>query len=320
MKDGFGRNIDYLRISVTDKCNLDCCYCKPLGKRCETYEGMKCLKPDEFVEVAKAAAALGISKVRITGGEPLLYEKLADIIKRIKLIPEISQVGITTNGVLLKEKLAVLQDAGVDVINVSLDTLNGENYKKITGSDKLNAVLEGIEDCLNAGIKLRINTVLMQNINEAEWKDIVFMAAEKPIDVRFIELMPVGYGRFLKGVSNTELIKKLGDCFGDIKKSSYKGNGPAVYYEIPGFKGYVGFINPIHGKFCGECNRLRLTADGKIKPCLCYEDAVDLTVAVHDSDRLEKFLLEAVGLKPEGHCFGENEELVEHKSMSSIGG
>ncbi len=320
MKDGFGRNIDYLRVSVTDKCNLNCCYCRPMRNKYEECGTVNCLKPEEYAEIVGAAAELGISKVRLTGGEPLIYDKLPWLIKRIKSIPKIKQVGITTNGVMLKKKLPELLAAGIDIINVSLDTLDRMTYKKMTGSDDLMNVLDGIDGCLEAGVNLRINTVLIQDINDKQWKDIVFLAAEKPIDVRFIELMPVGFGRFANGVSNTELIKKISESCGGMSKSNYKGNGPAHYYEISGFLGKIGFINPIHGKFCADCNRLRLTADGKLKPCLCYEDAVDLSLANGDKTKLKKLITMAMELKPEGHCFGKDDTRIEHKSMSAIGG
>ncbi len=324
MMDSNNRKIEYLRISVTDRCNLRCIYCMPHGT--ELLGMSELLTYEEIVEVVEAASSLGIKRIKITGGEPLIRRGCPALISRLKKVSGIEQVTITTNGILLKENLPRLIEAGTDGINISLDTLNPRRFKEITGSDRLEEVLEGIDAALKTTVPVKINSVLMQGINDDEAVDLAELARERQTDVRFIEMMPIGAGAEYKTVSNDGIRKRLSKEYpGLTEDKSAHGNGPAVYVKIPGFKGSIGFISAIHGKFCSSCNRIRLTSTGRLKPCLCYGETVDLREIIR-SERPDKYKLltsaiaEAISKKPEQHCFEEPELVTEKKKMSSIGG
>lgn len=245
MKDHYGRTIDYLRVSITDRCNLRCRYCMPHGIEWVPMEEILTL--EEITEVCRQASALGIRKIKITGGEPLVRKGCIDLIGMLTSLPGIEQVTLTTNGILLKEYAADLKRQGLHAVNVSLDTLNPDTYTKITGASELSRVLEGIRTMEALHIPLKINVVLQQNVNAGEWKDLVLLAKDHPLDVRFIELMPIGYGKELSPISNSELLKKLTFTFGSlIPEERPHGNGPARYYRIEGFQGSIGFISAIH--------------------------------------------------------------------------
>ena len=294
MQDRFGRTINYMRISVTDRCNLRCRYCMPDGiTKCSMQE---ILTYEEIVEIAGAA-----------GG-------VETLVRSLKELPLTEQVTLTTNGVLLEEKLPALVEAGLDAVNISLDTTDGAKYRQITGSDSLPQVMRAVRASVEAGIHTKINAVLISGCNEEAFLPLVQMASELPVDVRFIELMPIGEGRSNRGMDNRTLIEKLYATFpGTVPDPAPRGNGPAVYYAVPGFTGRIGFISAIHGKFCDSCNRVRLTSTGFLKQCLCYEDGADLRAILRSGKETgrRRLLTEAIRIaasnKPEAHSFDRPE-------------
>lgn len=327
MRDTLGRTIDYMRISITDRCNLRCRYCMPEGV--ELVPMSDILTFEEIVRIAVAAAEAGIRKFKVTGGEPLVRLGCPELVKELKRIPGVEQVTLTTNGVLLSRYLDDLVRAGLDGVNISLDTLDRQTYKKITGRDELQEVLEGINLAVKKGIPAKLNCVLQKGLNDHEWKNLIRFAGERPMDIRFIELMPIGFGKKFEAVYNEELLEKLQALYPGIKPDGQvHGNGPAVYYRLPGAKGSVGFISAMHGKFCAHCNRLRLTSQGMLKPCLCFEDFVDIGRLVREKDidtgeidkQIQEAIRKAVAMKPECHRFEAPDEVTEQKRMIEIGG
>lgn len=286
-------------------------------------EHSEILTYDEIVAVCKEAVKLGIVKFKITGGEPLVRKDCAKLIKMIYQIDGVSEVTLTTNGVLLKEYLTKLIDSGIRSVNVSLDTLDREKYKKITGFDELDKVLESIEAALNAGLKVKINSVMHTKDYKEDFNNLILMAKEKSIDVRFIEMMPIGLGQESYLVSNEDLFLELKSRYKGIEFDDVeRGNGPSIYYKIPGFKGDIGFISAIHGKFCKDCNRIRLTSVGELKSCLCYGNEISLKKALREGDGAEvgRLIRESITSKPKQHCFEELENITEKKRMAQIGG
>lgn len=321
MKDNYGREINYMRISITDKCNLRCKYCMPDGVEIVPMSDL--LTFEEIVTICTQAAKLGIQHIKITGGEPLVRRGAPALIGMIKKVPGIHSVSLTTNGVLLEKYLPQLIENGLRSVNVSLDTMDAELYRHITGKDEYARVLSGIRAAREAGLKVKINTVLLKEYNESAWKSMVEYARENPVDVRFIEIMPIGMGKSFHGISNQYLLNCLKKMYPGIEKNHVvHGNGPAVYYSIPGFQGDIGFISAIHGKFCDECNRIRLSVQGALKPCLCYGQTVDLRDILRNQDEesLKQAIYEAVIGKPRAHCFENTDEITETKKMISIGG
>ena len=321
MKDLQGRDINYMRISVTDRCNLRCKYCMP--NSIELIPMSEILRFEEILRVCKQAVELGVTRFKITGGEPLVRRGCVELISQIKALSGVEQVTMTTNGVLLSEHLDELLDAGLDAVNISLDTLNRRRFEEITGFDRLPLVLKSIDLAAGRGLRVKVNAVLQKDKNADEWQNILKIAEKQPIDVRFIEMMPIGNGRKCDGVYNDELLEKIQKQYPGVSKDdSIHGNGPAVYYHIPGYVGSVGFISAIHGVFCGSCNRIRMTATGELKPCLCYRD----TVSVRDAARygscqdIREKLQEAIRMKPKQHCFDVEEEITEQHKMVQIGG
>lgn len=325
MRDSFGRNIDYMRISITDRCNLRCRYCMPEG--IELVLMKKILTYEELEIIGQAAARAGIRKLKITGGEPLARLGCPELIGKLNRISGIEQVTMTTNGVLLGKYLPELIENGLAAVNISLDTLDREKYREITGRDELDNVLESIRLALDAGLHVKINSVLQKGMNDGEWLELANLTKKYPLDVRFIEMMPIGYGKKYETVYNEDILEGLKRQYPDIREDlSVHGNGPAVYYRIPGAKGSVGLISAMHGKFCGYCNRIRLTAQGKIKPCLCFEDSVDIYELVKEPDRKKaveqvyQAIAKAIRIKPANHRFEELDKITEVKKMVEIGG
>ena len=244
MLDGQGRTIDYMRISITDRCNLRCRYCMPDGLSWVPLEQI--LTYEELEKLVREAAKLGISKVKVTGGEPLVRKGCPSLVGMLKQVPGIDQVTLTTNGVYLSKYAKELKDSGLDAVNVSLDTLNPKRFFEITGRDDLESVLEGIEAALQYQIPLKINVVLQRGLNETEWMDLASLAKENKLDVRFIEMMPIGYGKKYESIPNEEILQQLEREYGTLKKDTrVHGNGPAIYYQVPGYKGSIGFISAI---------------------------------------------------------------------------
>lgn len=311
MKDKFGREINYLRLSVTKRCNLSCSYCG--GKRnAEINE----LTKEEIRALVEAFSQKGIKKVRLTGGEPLVREDIADIAAMIKSIKGIESLYITTNGVLLYEKAEALKQAGVDGVNISLDTLDSEMYRSLTGEDCLIRVLSGIEKVLSLDFgRVRINSVLVRGKNDSEAEKLILLARDKKIDVRFIELMP-----FSSQGENEKLLittDELLERFPYLTPDEKKEEGAAEYYTAEGFSGRVGFISPRSAKFCSSCNRIRVLADGKIKPCLGNSSVYDIRDIISDEEKLSQRIDEIVFNKPVSHHFEDGEKF---RDLSLIGG
>ena len=332
MKDRYNRTIDYMRISITDRCNLRCTYCMPQEITLTSMENI--LTYEEILRICNAAVELGITRFKVTGGEPLVRKGCVTLIREMKRIPGIAQVTMTTNGVLLGQYLEELISAGIDGINISLDTLDADRYERITGKNELSAVMENIGRAINSGIRVKLNAVLQNGVNEDEWEHIALLARTNRLDVRFIEMMPIGFGKNCRGVSGRELFEKMKTRWPDLETvEDIHGNGPAVYYHVPGWKGSIGLINAIHGKFCASCNRIRLTSRGMLKPCLCYGDTVDLMPILRGAaagsgpdgnagtdDMIRRAIAEAIMEKPAQHCFEQKEYVTEVSQMVSIGG
>ena len=321
MTDKYGRIIDYMRVSIIDRCNLRCQYCMPTDIK--WIPPQEILSLEEITEICRQASQIGIKKIKVTGGEPLIRKGCVDLIRMLKEIPGIEQVTLTTNGVLLAQYAEQLNNAGLDAINVSLDTLDPEKYLKITQSDALADVLDGISAIEKYDIPLKINSVLQRGVNDSDWQELIGLAKDRRIDVRFIEMMPIGHGKQFDPISNAEILQKLREHYGAVEEvEKVRGNGPATYCHILAFTGNSGFISAIHGKFCSACNRIRLTSTGQIKPCLCYEDHISLKEAVRSgrTDEIQKLLLSAIDRKPDGHRFDESEMITEKHEMAQIGG
>ena len=316
--DNWGRKIDYLRISVTDRCNLRCKYCMP-EEGIEFKKHDDILKYEQIIKIVKIGKKLGIEKVRITGGEPLVRKDLSKLIKGLNML-NLKDISITTNGVLFAEQAAALKKAGLDRVNLSIDTLKKDKYKKITRRDRFEDVISGIEAAFNFGFApVKLNVVLMKGINDDELLDFARLIIDKPIHVRFIEYMPLG--EEINGAVYYDMKKakeKIEKEF-KLENTEVTGNGPANYYKISGSKGSIGFISPISEHFCLECNRLRLTADGKFRPCL----ARDLEVEIPDNFS-EESIIEAykksISIKPIGHNFNFKDSVKKYRTMSQIGG
>ena len=323
MLDRYGRVINYLRISVTDRCNLRCCYCMPEGVQ---DVGMKnILTFEEIWEIVRTGVSLGITHIRITGGEPLVRKGCVNLIRGIREIPGVETITMTTNGVLLGNYAKQLKEAGVDGVNISLDTLDAEEFFKITGKRELQEVLAGIRAAKTAGLPVKLNAV---NRKELDPIPLVRYAQEENLPIRFIEMMPVGYGKKYVGRSNEELRETLeavcgnAECMTNREELSRMGSGPAVYYQFSDLKVPVGFISAIHGKFCDTCNRVRLTAEGYLKLCLCYDEGEDLRRVLREGEKenLRTIMEQTIFRKPAAHCFEHPAEMTETHEMVKIGG
>ena len=320
MLDRYGRTIDYMRISITDRCDLRCRYCMPL-RGIEKVSMSRILTYEEILRICEAAVGIGITRFKVTGGEPLVRKGCTDLVREMKCIPGVEQVTLTTNGQQLEGAIDDLAEAGIDGLNISLDSLREDRYRYITGGGQLDKTLAAIDECVKRGIKTKVNCLLQKQFNEDEISDFAAFAFEKGIDVRFIELMPVGIGDPDAGLSNDDVLSELKRGYPELREdNNIHGNGPAVYYSLPGVKGSIGLISAMHHRFCENCNRIRLTSQGQIKPCLCFEDTVDLRPALDaGDDALKEALEDAILNKPEGHAFHDRSQ-VEPRAMSEIGG
>ena len=325
LSDSFQRPINYLRISVTDRCNLRCIYCMPT-EGVEMRQHGDILSYEEIDKIARAAAERGISQVRLTGGEPLVRLGLPKLIEMLAGIEAIDDLALTTNGVLLGEYAAELKKAGLKRVNVSLDTLNPDRFKRITrGQSGLKQVLDGIEKARGVGLEpVKLNMVVMSGINDDEILDFAAKTINDGWHVRFIELMPVnGDGESTPHfVSATEMRKRL-ETLGELEPClPSAGNGPAKYFRYAGTSGSVGFITPVSEHFCFNCNRMRLTADGKLRPCLLSDYEVDLKTPLRQGISkagLKKLFKKAVAEKPLKHKLAEG-QVPNGRPFSQVGG
>ena len=317
MIDRLGRNITYLRISLTDKCNLRCRYCMPEEGVCKRSHH-EMMNEDEVVTAVEVAASLGIHKIRLTGGEPLVKRNIVSICRRVAAVEGITEVCLTTNGILLPQLGKQLKDAGVNRLNLSLDTLDPEKYAHITRIGKLEQFQAGLEAALEAGFeKVKINAVLIGGFNDDEIEDLAHLTMEYPVDMRFIELMPIqDHDEFGEEayVPYSRVLEKLPEA-----KPMPQDGGVAKLYRLPGAMGNIGLISPVSAHFCGECNRIRLTADGKLKPCLHAPD--EFSIKGLDFEGMKKVFEQAIWNKPAWH--GDLDAL--HRSqagrnMNEIGG
>ncbi|MGD9225766.1 MAG: GTP 3',8-cyclase MoaA [Desulfobacterales bacterium] len=326
--DGYGRSIDYLRISVTDHCNLKCYYCTPFSGRSHL-DRSEILNYEEMLKVARAAAAIGITKIRITGGEPLVRKGVVKFCRMLSEIDGLKSLALTTNGIYLEAMAEPLFKAGVRRINISLDTLRPERFEKITGYNWLSRVLAGIQRADQIGMHpIKINTVVMRGINDDEIKDLARLTLDKPYHVRFIELMPTdssAYGNYESlFIPVEEFMKRIHQIDRLKIEPSTDSYGPARLCRLPGAVGKVGFIAPISWHFCGSCNRLRLTADGKIKTCLFSREEIDIKAPLRTGasrNDIVNIFRQAVAKKPSGHHLNtKDHQNTCGRAMGAIGG
>lgn len=334
MKDNYGRRIDYLRISLTDRCNLRCIYCMPEeGVPFKSHEDM--LRIEEIADFARRAAQSGIRRVRLTGGEPLVRKGVVDLIREINEIPEIEDISLTTNGILLPKMAADLRDAGLTRVNISLDTLDPVQFSYVTRLGKIEDVFAGIDAALEYGFDpVKINAVAVRGLDQ-DFFGFAKLSLDRPLHVRFIEYMPVGESSGCTGAGWTEediipaseIIERINEGaiaagIGALEPLSDEdlpsGAGPAIYYRLPAAKGTVGFISAMSNHFCDSCNRLRLTADGKLRPCLFSDKEIDVMgpIRADDEEAVDRAIKEAIGIKPDEH----HEERGTQRRMSQIGG
>ena len=322
MFDSTQRSIHYLRLSVTDLCNLRCRYCMPDGV--EKLEREAVLTYEEFLRLAALFAQCGIDTVRVTGGEPLVRKGVDQLVAGLKAIPGIRKVTMTTNGILLARQLPALQKAGLDSVNISLDTLRPEVFAQITARDEFSHVMEGIRAALASGLPVKLNCVPQVGVNEGELEDLAALAETHPLQVRFIEMMPIGYGAAMPCISGPDLRQRFARRWPELQPATGAafGDGPAVYYTVPGWQGSVGFIAAVHGKFCASCNRVRLTSQGFLRPCLASEAGCDLRALVRggasDAELLQA-IRETIRAKPREHHF-EDHSMPATRGMYRIGG
>lgn len=312
MRDGFGRNVDYLRLSVTDLCNYRCGYCMPAEGICKRrHEDI--LRVEECVEIVRAAADCGIKKVRLTGGEPLVRRGILDICREIAAIPGVEELCLTTNGSRLTQLAAPLREAGVSRLNISLDTLRPDRFAYMTRVGRLEDVRQGLAAAKEAGFtRIKLNTVLIKGFNDSEIPDFVDIARRYPVEIRFIELMPIGEGKKVPFFPAQAVLEACPDL------RPVEGSGVARLYRSPGGRGIVGLIEPMSRRFCGSCNRIRVTADGKLKPCLHSDQELSLR-GLH-GEALRRAIRAGIAAKPEGHRMTETGRSEASRNMNQIGG
>ena len=334
MKDGHGRTIDYLRISLTDRCNFRCIYCMPAeGVQQMAHDDI--LRIEEIEQIVRAATRIGIRSVRLTGGEPLVRKGVVDLVESLSNMPGIENISMTTNGVLLPRMADDLKRAGLSRVNISLDTLDSEQFKQITRVGRIEDTLAGIEAALDAGFNpVKINAVTVRSLNQ-DFLGFAKLSIDRPLHVRFIEYMPVGESTGVDGhgwgkadvVPSEELLGIINEraaaeglpaLVPTDGQHKPLGWGPARYFEFPGAMGTVGFISPLSRHFCSECNRLRLTADGKLRPCLFSDRELDIRAALEEGGEEGAYecFLQALDLKPDEH----HDKVGTERKMSQIGG
>lgn len=316
--DRFGRHINYLRVSVTDRCNLRCVYCMPPeGVPWMPHEEI--LRFEEIAEVVRVAVGMGFSHIRLTGGEPLVRPDLPELVRQLHEIAGIEEITMTTNGILLGSQARRLREAGLHRLNVSLDTMDPLKFHNITRQGRLEQVLEGIAAAEEAGFtNTKVNVVLMEGVNDDEIEAFA-LRSMSGWNVRFIEPMPISAE--LRPVPNSEVKRRL-EALGPLEPAEIEGNGPARTFRLPGAKGTLGFITPLSHAFCADCNRLRLTADGYLRPCLLSDSGVNVKQALRggaSTEEIEELVRSAIGLKPESHTLAQGAIHLK-RTMSQIGG
>ncbi len=317
MKDNYGREITYMRLSVTELCNLRCRYCMPEDGVCKkSHEEM--LSEDEMITAVRAAASLGIKKIRITGGEPLVKRNILSLCEKISAIDEIKELCITTNGTMLPEYAEALKKAGVSRVNISLDTLNSEKFAYITRRDEFEKAAAGIEAAVKAGFeKIKINAVLIGGFNDDEIEELAYLTCKYPVDMRFIELMPM-YDSGDFGQDSYIPVSQVLDKLPQLQELP-KNDGVAKLYRLPEAQGDIGLISAVSSHFCGSCNRIRLTADGKLKPCLHSDD--EYAIKGLDFDGMREQIEKAILEKPACHePLSAQQRSNAGRNMNAIGG
>lgn len=322
MIDRFGREISYLRISITDRCNLRCFYCMPPHPEHLCHADI--LTYEEIVRTAEAAASLGITKIRITGGEPLVRRDCAELIAMLKAIPGIRTVAMTTNGILLADCLPALCRAGLDAVNISIDTVQEARWRAVTRSDRPMPDWQSLLNrCVQSGLRTKVNAVLMKE-TRGDWMVLAALAESLTVDVRFIEQMPIGRGAVSESECAGEVLRTLRTRWPDLHPASdEEKSSPARYYESAGLTGRIGLIAPMTHRFCESCNRIRLTSTGQLKPCLSYETGTDLRELLRtgaSDGELREVMCRCIDKKPKQHCFADPTEAAEHRTMNRIGG
>ncbi len=325
MTDAFNRRVTYLRLSVTDRCNLHCCYCAPSRPNLVPLDGL--MSFEEMFRAVKVGVGLGITKVRLTGGEPLCRRDITSFVAELCRIPQLKDVGLTTNGVLLEQMAAGLRQAGMKRINISLDTLDAEKFERITGRNYWDKVWNGIMAAHELGFApIKINTVVMKGVNDDEIVDLARLTLKYPFHVRFIEYMPIGTDpRGAQGffISGNSLRKRLVEVEELIPLDSEENDGPARRFKFAGAPGEIGFISSMSDHFCDRCNRMRLTARGFLRPCLLADDQVDLGTRLRRGDcdeTLEKLFCRALSMKKGEHGLNFHGADALKTKMVSIGG
>jgi len=324
MQDQFKRSIEYLRISITDRCNLRCTYCMP-DQGVNWLPQRDILTYEEILRVVRIGVELGFKKFRVTGGEPLVRKGVISFLQSLASTPGVKDVSLTTNGILLGPVAAELKQAGVRRVNISLDTLDSDKFSSITRGGKLSSVLQGIEKSLEAGLNpVKVNMVVMRGFNDYELEDFANLAREYPLHVRFIELMPIGASS--EKTHELMTVSQMKESLGNlnlIPAPGVEGAGPARHYSAEGFKGTIGFISALSQHFCASCNRVRLTADGKIKPCLHSFEEFDLRTllrTVQSDEELQQEISKVIWQKPSQHHMSVEGWEGRKRVMSQIGG
>ncbi len=326
LTDLFDRSISYLRLSLTDQCNLRCCYCTPKTLT-EKLDSLELLTYEELLRVVGLAVAMGIRKVRLTGGEPLVRRNVTSFIERLAAIDGLEDIRLTTNGVLLAEHAEALYAAGIRKLNISLDTLRRERYHEITGADCFDRVWAGIEKATAMGFApIKLNVVAMKGVNDDEFLDFGRLSLSTPYQIRFIEFMPMGKGttwekgRYIAATAIRERLAPLGSL---EPVASGRMEGPARVFRFAGATGSIGFISPISHHFCDRCNRLRLTSEGKLRSCLLTDRETDLKAIIRaggNDEAIRKALIATILDKPKGHTLAGDGSGNCHGQMSRIGG
>lgn len=320
MTDQYGRPVRYLRISLTDRCNLRCRYCMP-EQGVDLCAHADLLRYEEIVAIARAALDCGIDTFKLTGGEPLARRGVPVLVAALKELPGTRQVTLTTNGLLLGDQLDALVAAGLDAVNVSLDTLDETQYHTLTRrAFAPGAVVDTVRAAARV-LPVKVNAVLLPETAD-QWLPLARLAADPGVDVRFIEQMPIGKGEADPGLAGDKVLAALRQAWPDLAPCyEHRGNGPAHYYKSAGLTGRIGFIDAVSHRFCASCNRLRLTCTGMLRPCLCYDDGTDLRALLRSGaglDKLKNAVEQAIAAKPEGHCFGSGHG--SRQTMNRIGG